>query len=61
MEIYIFYNEVIKLWNVDGEFFQRKSNAIQNAKYRAEGHDAVIMVFKRNGDFDRQINVEAAA
>ena len=59
MEICIYFDSAEQMWNVEGQYFMKKGNAILNAEYRLERIGGEIKIFKRNGAFQRNVIVAA--
>ena len=59
MEICIYFDNSEQMWNVEGQYFTQKANALLNAEYRLERTGGEIKVFKRNGEFQRTVIVAA--
>jgi len=60
MDIIVFFQNDIQLWNANGQLFQTKANAIASAKYQLESIGGAIKVFSREqGEFQREIKVAA--
>ena len=59
MEICIYFDSLEGMWNVEGQYFTQKANAIMNAEYRLERIGGEIKIFKRNGEFQRNVIVAA--
>ena len=60
MEIIVFFQNDIQLWNANGLLFTTQANALESAKYQLEGIGGNIKIFSRaNGQFRRDIEVAA--
>ena len=60
MNIIVFFQNDIELWNANGLLFKNKANAVDSAKFQLEGIGGSIEIFSRaNGQFQRKVKVAA--
>lgn len=60
MDIIVFFQNDIQLWNANGLVFKTKSNAVESAKFQLQGIGGNIEIFSRaQGQFQRKVKVAA--